>query len=230
MLVVAVFEMINGFITHELIGFNVNMVWFSLYIIIIAFPAIWFLKSNGVPGAGDNMAAIGILYVLGKILNEYKRKGAPIIENTRIKLISFDAEEAGIRGSRRYVTRHIEELKKDKAININIDGVYSADDLKVITRDLNGFVKNDPDLVEKVIESANQLNIGIGRLPIVVPFGSTDSASFVKKGIPSTSLFAVKTDNMQESYHTMKDTVEVVDPKSIEYILATILNFLKKFD
>jgi hypothetical protein len=63
-------------------------------------------KNGGsVPGAIDNLSAVAILLMIGRVL---KRHPELQPRDTEIRLISFGCEEAGTRGSRAYVRAHAE--------------------------------------------------------------------------------------------------------------------------
>jgi aminopeptidase YwaD len=61
-----------------------------------------------VPGAADNLSACATVLATCRFLLE---NPAFIPQDTEIRFISFGSEEAGLRGSRRYVERHLDELK-----------------------------------------------------------------------------------------------------------------------
>jgi len=49
------------------------------------------------------------------------------LAQTRLIFASFDAEEAGLRGSRAYVRAHRAELAALPTCNLNIDSIYTAE-------------------------------------------------------------------------------------------------------
>jgi len=58
---------------------------------------------SGPPGAADNLSACALAVALCGFL---LRNPSYIPVDTEIRFISFGSEEAGLRGSRRYVERH----------------------------------------------------------------------------------------------------------------------------
>lgn len=67
-------------------------------------------KNGGiVPGAVDNLSASAVAVALCRILIA---NPALIPADTEVRFISFGAEEAGLRGSRRYVERHLDDLRR----------------------------------------------------------------------------------------------------------------------
>ena len=57
-------------------------------------------------GAFDNLSGVAIVSGIGKYLRDNKNNPEIFPRNTRVLLISFGCEEAGLRGSRRYVEAH----------------------------------------------------------------------------------------------------------------------------
>ena len=81
-------------------------------------------KNGGsVPGAIDNLSAVSILLMIGRIL---KRHPELQPEDTEIRLVTFGCEEAGTRGSRAYVRAHEAELRAADAVFVNIESIYRS--------------------------------------------------------------------------------------------------------
>lgn len=75
------------------------------------------------PGAGDNLIASSLLVDLANRFRAPGLHGQSILEHTRLILVSFDAEEAGLRGSRAWVKAHQDELKALPTTALNIDSI-----------------------------------------------------------------------------------------------------------
>ena len=74
-------------------------------------------KDGGtVPGAADNLSACALAVAMCRFL---VKNPSYIPDDTEIRFISFGSEEAGLRGSRRYVERHLDELKRLDARLLN---------------------------------------------------------------------------------------------------------------
>ena len=54
---------------------------------------------------------------------------------TEIRFVSFGSEEAGLRGSRRYVERHLDELKRLDARLLNFEMVAHPE-ISILTSDV----------------------------------------------------------------------------------------------
>ena len=105
-------------------------------------PAMIFLlflnrgRKNGgiVPGAADNLSACAVSVAMCRFLVENPDS---IPDGTEIRFITFGSEEAGLRGSRRYVARHLEELKCLDARLLNYE-IIAHPVISILTSDVNG--------------------------------------------------------------------------------------------
>ena len=68
---------------------------------------------------------------------------AYIPDDTEIRFITFGSEEAGLRGSRRYVERHLDELKRLEARMLNYE-IIAYPVISILNSDVNGTVRNSP--------------------------------------------------------------------------------------
>jgi len=103
-------------------------------------------RENGgnVPGAVDNLSASALAVSMCRFL---VKNPTCIPEDTEIRFISFGSEEAGLRGSRRYVARHLDELKRLDTRLLNFEMVAHPE-INILTTEVNGTVKNSPGMVK----------------------------------------------------------------------------------
>ena len=104
-----------------------------------------------VPGAADNLSACALAVAMCRFLAKHPEC---IPADTEIRFISFGSEEAGYRGSRRYVRRHLDELKCMDARMLNFETIAHAE-ITILTSETNGTVKNSAEMVESVIAAAS---------------------------------------------------------------------------
>ena len=133
-------------------------------------------RKNGgtVPGAADNLSASALAVAMCRFL---VKNPSYIPADTEIRFVSFGSEEAGLRGSRRYVERHLDELKRLDARLLNFEMVAHPE-IAILTSDVNGTVKNSPEMVKSVVAAAERAG---------VPY-KVKSASFggwERRGLPS---------------------------------------------
>jgi len=201
------------------------MVFGIFFLVLIPFAIIYifFHSYKSCLGAFDNLSAVSVVLGIGKYLSENKLK------HTQVHLISFAGEEAGLRGSKRYVQTHFKELKESGAILVNMDGVGIKDNIIIAKNEFLIGAKHNKEIVEKLFEIAQNLKIGavIGTLP----FGATDAAAFSVKKLPATVIMAYPHKlSLPKYYHTRLDTPEVVEKEALGQALHICAEYLKQLD
>jgi aminopeptidase YwaD len=183
------------------------------------------------PGAGDNLNASSMLAALGRYFRAEREKGAPL-ERTRIVLLSTDGEEIGQRGAIQYVRSHRAELRAISTFVLNIDSVYRLENLKVLTRDRNFFLKLSASMAADIGNVAGAQGLALKRGPIPFGGGGTDAAAFAAAGIEAASLIGMPTGFFSEDhlYHTSKDTVDRIEPAAVAAVLALAAAYIHHKD
>lgn len=165
-------------------------------------------KNGGnVPGAADNLSASALSVALCSLL---ARNPAYIPDDMEIRFVSFGSEEAGLRGSRRYVERHFDELKRLDARLLNFETVaYPV--IAILTSDVNGTVKNSPEMVKSVIKAAECAGVPYKVKPFPIGGGGSDTGSFSKTGLKAATLLPFKMpQQIVAFYHQKFDNPEVL--------------------
>lgn len=206
---------------------NKNVVHFgTLGWVLLIFPIVptfvysAFLTRGGknggiVPGAADNLSACAVAVAMCRFL---VKNPDFIPEGTEIRFISFGSEEAGIRGSRRYVKRHLDELKRLDARVLNYE-IIAHPVISILTSDVNGTVKNSPEIVKSVVAAAERSGVPYKIGAASIGAGS-DAAPFSWAGLKALTLMPFKLPEQQFAfYHQDRDTPEVL---SIEPLLNTL--------
>jgi len=168
-------------------------------------------KNGGnVPGAADNLAASALAVAMCKFL---VKNPAYIPPDVEIRFISFGSEEAGLRGSRRYVERHLDELKRLEARLLNFE-VVAYPEIDILTTDVDG-VKHDPEMVKSVVSAAKRSEVPYKLKTNPTSGGGSDAGSFSEAGLKATTLMPFKMpEQMLTFYHQKWDGPEVltIDP------------------
>lgn len=174
-------------------------------------------KGGGtVPGAADNLAACAIAVATCRFL---VRNPSHIPPDTEIRFITFGSEEAGLRGSRRYVQRHLDELRRLDARVLNYETVAHPE-IPILTSDENGTVKNSPVMVASLVAAAERAGVPYTVKPAGIGTGS-DAGPFSEAGLKAAALLPfLVPQQLVAFYHQKRDRPEVLT-------IEPLLNVLK---
>jgi Zn-dependent M28 family amino/carboxypeptidase len=184
---------------------------------------------RGSPGAGDNLISSIVMAGLGK---ELAARRNALLHSTRIRILSFDAEEAGLRGASAYFRAHAAALRRLPCFHLNFDSLYRLRDLQVLTSDINGCVRLSRPMVDQLIACAKKCGFEMRPFGMIFGAGGTDAAESARAGIPSTSIIAIPTGIVREGlvYHTPRDTVEHIEPAVVEACMKIALRYLGRLE
>lgn len=180
-------------------------------------------KNGGiVPGAADNLSACGLVVAMCRFL---VRNPAYIPDDTEMRFITFGSEEAGVRGSRRYVERHLEGLKRLDMRLLNFETIAHPE-IAILTSEANGSVKNSPEMVKSVVAAAERAGIPYRVQPAFLGTGS-DAGPFSKAGLKATTLLGFKVQQMVEFYHQVWDRPEILTIEPLLNVLKLTFEWLR---
>jgi len=181
-----------------------------------------------VPGAMDDLAGIAVLDGVAHVFADRSPGETPALAHTEVWLLAASAEEAGLRGARRFAEAHGDELRAMPCHVLNVDGVYDERFLAVIERELALGVRHDPRLVALAERVATRRGWKLRRG--LIPFGGTDAAAFARAGVSSVSLLCQDLSRLAPNYHTRLDTLERVRPDSLVVMLQVVLDMIEEID
>ncbi len=182
-------------------------------------------RKNGgtVPGAADNLSASALTVAMCRFLLE---NPAHIPDDTEIRFISFGSEEAGLRGSRRYVARHLDELKQLDARLLNFETV-AYPEITILSTDVNG-VKNSPEMINSVIAAAQRAGVPFQAKPNPTGAGGSDAGSFSQAGLKAATLLPFKVpQQLVAFYHQKSDTPAVLTIEPLLNVLKLSLEWIR---
>jgi hypothetical protein len=203
---------------------------FTLLLLLVG--QLWFFASNqGTPGAGDNLIASALALQVGKYFQQQKLSGSPL-KHTRFHILSFDAEEAGLRGARAFFKEFGSQLRQPPAWLYNIDCPYNLQDTFFLTSDINGSVPLSTEMAEHCADIAHELGYPAITKPIAFLTGGTDAAEGAKVGLRAVTLMAMPWDNTERAavYHTPDDDVDAIEPAAVEAAMAIAIRFIEQLD
>lgn len=176
-----------------------------------------------VPGAVDNLSACAVTAAMARFL---ARHPDLIPADTEIRFITFGSEEAGLRGSKRYARRHLDELRRLNARLLNYE-MIAHPLVSILSTDQNGFAKTSPAMVESLVKAAGQSGVpykvqqsGLGT--------ATDAASFLQAGLQAATLIPFKMpEQLAEFYHQCTDTPDKLNPEAMMNVLKVTAEWLE---
>ena len=175
-----------------------------------------------VHGANDNLTGIALSHELGKHFATHRPK------NTNIRIISFGAEESGLRGAFAYVKANKKSLLEERALLINIDTIKDENNLTIASNELNTLSFFDKDLIKEMQAAFSAERVPVKTLPLTV--GASDASAFIMNGVPALSLIGMTTEKLDPTYHTRLDNMEHLDPKAMETLKKVLIRFVEHRD
>jgi protein-S-isoprenylcysteine O-methyltransferase Ste14 len=174
-------------------------------------------RENGgrVPGAADNLSGCALVVAMCRFLVD---NPSCIPEDTEIRFITFGSEEAGVRGSRRYVQRHLGELQRADARLLNFETIVDPE-VAILTSEANGIVKNSTEMVNSLVAAAQRAGVPY-RLQSATLGTSNDAGRFSRVGLKACTILGFNTQQMVAFYHQERDNPEILT-------LEPLLNVLK---
>ncbi|MFX0052990.1 MAG: M28 family metallopeptidase [Candidatus Hodarchaeota archaeon] len=197
-----------------------QLVFFTIGSVVVIILALFLRSNKSVLGANDNLSAVAAILECGKYLSQYK----PV--QTEVWLVSFAGEEH-MRGSKRFVSKHFEELNKRKALLLNLEHL-SADEYLIATAEYMFLAKHSPQVYEKLEESAKKINLQFKSTPLLFP--GSDAANFSRKGLYATTLFGLPKKGSPIYWHTLQDTPDKLNGASIAKAAEVVLQFVYDVD
>jgi hypothetical protein len=182
-------------------------------------------RRNGgtVPGAVDNLSACGVAVAMCRFL---VKNPSTIPADTEIRFISFGGEEAGLRGSRRYVERHLDELRRLDARMLNFEMVAHPE-IAILTSDVRG-VKNSPEMVRSVVAAADRAGVPYKAKPYPTGGGASDAGSFSQAGLKATTLLPFRIPQQVVAFlHQKWDRPEVLTPEPLLNVLKLAFEWIR---
>ena len=229
----AVLSVIAGFLLplfgiYALLAIFIHASWFLYgwwFFAIMTPVLIVFFDMHGpdvVHGASDNLTGVALAVEMAKVFSRDKLK------NTRLRLISFGSEEAGLRGAWAYGKRHKEQLLKEKAFLFNVDTIKDPEHLTIGTSEVNTLVFYKQKYIDMVEQAFIAASVPVKKLPLSV--GASDGSAFHILGLPAICVIAMDSGKLDPAYHTRLDVVDCINPKALEDMKKVLIQFVHTWD
>nr|MDO8110895.1 M28 family peptidase [Candidatus Sigynarchaeota archaeon] len=207
-------------------AFTISWDWFNLVVIPMV-PGFTYIarflkwdKAGASPGAMDDLAGLSLIRWAARYYHDNPGK---IPAGCRLVIAAFGSEEAGLKGSHAFVDKHGTDFLKN-SWSIIVDGVSDYEYFHVVCGDAWLGTKYDPDLVRLADDAMTRAPIKHDT--IKNPVGSTDGASFVRKGFKVVTL-AAQDPGPGKNYHTRFDVVENIDKRTFPVMKRVLLNLIE---
>jgi len=172
-----------------------------------------------VPGANDNLSAVGVLLALAKAIQDRPTEGV------RVLLVSTGSEESFMEGMQGFARRHFSELDRGQTevlcleclggptlIVLEGEGMLRMRDYPVQTR-------------EALADAAAKAGVRISRGLRTV--AATDALIALRAGYPTATLASVDYTKLPLNYHWPTDRPEALHWETIENAIATTEEFVR---
>lgn len=179
--------------------------------------------TRSVPGANDNLSGCYVGMSVLKALDEADVR----FGNTEVVMICSGSEEAGLRGAKAYVEKHLDQLKGIDTCVVALDTFRDLKDMAVYDRDLSGTLQHDLAVKTLVHDAAK--NCGRDLPYSSIYLGGSDAAAFTQAGIPATG-FAAMDPTPPRYYHTRLDGPELLEPEAIGAAIEIMLETVCMYD
>ena len=176
-----------------------------------------------VEGANDNLTGTMSSVAIMKYLEDNNIR----FENTEVVAMAAGSEESGLRGSRAYVKRHLDDLKAIPTVFIGLETFRDYESIAIYARDMTGTVKMDSRVCSLVKKAGEYAGMDLPYSSVYI--GASDGAAVQKLGIPAVTLAAMDP-GPPRYYHTRGDTADNMDLKTVEKCLDIALNTLFIYD
>ena len=214
-------------INAQLTGSTVSFMEYLIIIPIIGSGfmtifGLFFISPYKTFGANDNLSAVSVCLGVAKSLAQNP------LNATEVWLISFDAEESGMRGSKQFVKRRLELLKNRLTACINFDIVGVDDIILLPTKESMYRATHSPEVYETFKQAAENLKI-----PVVVKkqsFGGTDSAPFSRAHLKAASVLRLSKTGWPTVWHSKNDIPENIKEDKLDEMVKISLEFLSLID
>lgn len=169
-------------------------------------------RSPVVPGANDNLSAVGVLIGLAERLRERP------VEGLRVLLVSTGSEESFMEGMHGFVARHEHELPRETTEVVALECLGSRDLVALDGEGMLAMRRYDPGLTAALRDAA----AGVG-VPLVGPYktvAATDALVSLRRGWRSATLASIDETKLPRNYHWPNDVPDELDYGTIDRALA----------
>ncbi len=201
--------------------------WNYVYFLFVAafFYPLWisrlFTPKGPCLGANDNLSAIACLLGIGQVLKENHPR------HTEVWMVSFGAEERGLKGSLEFSRRYRADMKNSFIVNMDLVG--KGDKIVVAEEETSPMITSSPEVTDLIKAGARQAGIEIS--PYLMKAGFTDSSALTRKGMKAASILVVDSrDDWPPLWHVEEDRPENLDEKTLEEVVSVLMGIVEELE
>lgn len=172
-----------------------------------------------VPGANDNLAAVGALLALASALNERP------VEGVRVLLVSTGSEESFSEGMQSFGERHFAELPRDETEVLVLECIGGPTLLVLEGEGMLRMRDYTTATREALAQAAVDASVPISRGLRTV--AATDGLIALRAGYPTATLASVDYTKLPLNYHWPTDTPEHLHWSTVEDAIAVSEQFVR---
>lgn len=201
----------------------------ALFVLLAPITAVYFTLHGPtlVDGAIDNLSGVAIADGVGRHFVQARAQGNGL-RRTRLRLISFGSEEAGLKGSYAYARAYAAQLWAEGAVLVNVDSIRSAESLFIATSEPNLLVRYPRWLIDRLLIAFQAAGVSVQTAAVTI--GASDGASFARRGLPAVTIFGLNPKRLDPTYHTRLDTLDNLDPASLSAVECALIQFIEAWD
>jgi len=217
--IVSLIEFLLDILDLSLLGLTIIFIAILVASLILGGYIAFNLHSkNVILGANDNLSGVAVMLALAHHFSSHRLK------HIELWCISFSCEEC-MRGSKRFVERHKNELKNSHTINFDMVG---RGNISIIRAEPAYLTKHSVELAKDFQESSKRANL---ELPIkVAGFGGTDAAFFSKAKLKAISILGLTSADYPDTWHELSDTPENIIEECLDKTLNVSIQYLNDLD
>ena len=211
----------------RILGFELPLVISSAAGIIGSLAAIWWLYDQILtrpsrfipcsPGAHDNASGVGVLLALA----EYY--AARPLQKVHLNFLFTGAEECGMHGAEAFASLLHPSSQPNAFLVLDMVGAGNA--LRYVSKDGIFFPLRTSPALNRLICAANPQ-----ARTLRYTLRSGDHTAFIRRGFPTAALQTSGSHKAELAYHSLEDTLAVIDPHALEITLDTVIGVIERLD
>jgi hypothetical protein len=172
-----------------------------------------------VPGANDNLSAVGVLLAMAAAFQERP------VEGVRVLLVSTGSEESFSEGMQAFGERHFAELDPSQTEFLCLECLGGQDLIVLEGEGMLRMRDYTSHTREALADAAARAGVGVRRG--IQTVAATDAIIALRAGYPTATLTALEPTKLPLNYHWPNDTPEYLNWGTIEDAIAVSEEFVR---